>query len=163
MLLLLLPRAGAPTGRGGRRPEATRRLPLLAAAGVCASVVVMADGGAAVATAQEAPPQEAPAAAPPPAFDNPTLGTVPCIVLNRYDVAPAGRVGDEAQYRASASVENICGRTLDVEFCFLTAAQEGEAGRSCYGAALRPWTSAEVNAPGSAARVVGTDYRWKYR
>lgn len=126
--------------------------------GIDAVRMALLAGLLAAATAGGAAAQDAPAEEPP-AFDNPALGTVPCVVLNGYDVAPTGN----AQYRASASLENICGRTLDVEFCFLTAGEEGEAGRSCYGAALRPWMSAQVNAPGSAARVVGTDYRWKYR
>lgn len=135
----------------GARMMAVRTLSL---AGLLAAAIA---GGAA---AQDA----APAEEPPPAFDNPTQGSVPCVVLNRYDVAPAaGEADGGMQYQASAGVENICGRTLDVEFCFLTAAAEdGEAGRSCYGAALRPGASAEVNAPGATARVVGTDYRWKY-
>lgn len=135
---------------GGARMATARTLSL---AGLLAAAIA---GGAA---AQDAAP-----AGDQPAFDNPTLASVPCVVLNRYDVAPSGHADGATQYRASASVENICGRTLDVEFCFLTAAAEGgEAGRSCYGAALRPGASAEVNAPGADARVVGTDYRWKYR
>lgn len=114
-------------------------------------------GFCALVTAGGAAAQEAPAPATD-GFDNPKLGSVPCIVLNRYDVEPAG----QSQYRASAGVENICGRTLDVEFCFLTTAEEGEVGRSCYGAALRPWMKADVTKPGGPGRVVGTDYRWKY-
>lgn len=127
-----------------------KRIPLLV--GLAAATVA----GAAVAQEAAEPPADG--------FDNPTLGSVPCVVLNEYDVAPTGQIEGETQYRAYASVENVCGRTLDVEFCFITAAvDEGEAGRTCYGAALRPWMSAEVTKPGGAGRVVGTDYRWKYR
>lgn len=117
--------------------------------------------GAAAAAWGTADAQEG--TAPSGEFDNPALGSVPCVVLNRYDVSPAGQANGTPQFKAYASVENICGRTLDLEFCFTMAeSEEGEAARNCYGAALRPWTSAEVNKPGGPARVVGTDYRWRY-
>lgn len=95
-------------------------------------------------------------------FDNPSAGATPCLALNRYEVKPTRTPEGISLYQASASVENICGRTLEVVFCFVYAEPVNEADRSCFGAIMRPWSNAQVEVPGSPTRVVSTEYRWRY-
>lgn len=95
-------------------------------------------------------------------FDNPSAGATPCLALNRYEVTPTRTVEGISLYQASASVENICGRTLEVVFCFVYAEPVNDADRSCFGAMMRPWSNARVEVPGSPTRIVSTEYRWRY-
>jgi hypothetical protein len=95
-------------------------------------------------------------------FDNPSWGGAPCLVLNDYQVRTS-RVADETVFRANATVENICGRTLEVAFCFLYAEPtEEDVDRSCHSAVMRPWTRAQAQAPSAPTRIVGTDYQWRF-
>jgi hypothetical protein len=95
-------------------------------------------------------------------FDNPSAGATPCLALNRYEVQPTRTPEGISLYQASASVENICGRTLEVVFCFIYAEPVNGADRSCFGAIMRPWSNAQVEAPVSPTRIVSTEYRWRY-
>lgn len=112
------------------------------------ALLVTASAGAAAAQTQES-------------FDNPGIGSVPCVVLKQYDTGQA-KVGGELHYRATASLENICGRSLEVRFCFVYAEAVDEVDRSCYGTVLRPWASAEAKLADVGSRIVATEYQWRF-
>lgn len=95
-------------------------------------------------------------------YDNPNSGTTPCIVLNKYEVRSFNLDSENPLYRAQAEIENICGRTMDVAFCFVTAEPINESDRSCYGGMLRPGGVAEVENPSVGVRVTGPDIQWRY-
>lgn len=95
-------------------------------------------------------------------YDNPSFGSVPCIVLNEFKVESTGLVPPDAGYRGKATVENICGRTMDVSLCFLYAGADAESERSCFGGVMRPWDSVDVETKEGPVRVTGLDIDWKY-
>lgn len=96
-------------------------------------------------------------------FDNPGRDAAPCIVLNSYEVeGPGDAAGSEGAFTASASIENICARTMQVSFCFLYAASADEREQSCFEGPVRPWATARIEHPDAPARITGTDYRWRY-
>jgi hypothetical protein len=95
-------------------------------------------------------------------YDNPTMGASPCIVLNDYRVRTVERGSESPLYRARATIENICGRTMDVAFCFVQAEPVDDQDRSCYGAALRPGSVAQVENPGVPVRITNPEISWRY-
>ena len=104
----------------------------------------------------------APAAAAEAAFDNPGMGSAPCVVLNQYAATTPGR-GDAGTYAAFAELENICGRTVDVAFCFQLAEASGGEDALCVDGIIRPWSTAKRIAIESPVRITGPQYRWRYR
>lgn len=96
-----------------------------------------------------------------PEYDNPSTGAAPCIVLNRYEVEPY-RNNDSTVFRADATIENICGRTMEVRFCFLYSQAVDGKDRSCFSGPVRPWDTAEVVDPTAPARITRSDYQWRY-
>lgn len=97
------------------------------------------------------------------AFDDPSAsGSVPCIVLNRYEIESLGRPHEPARYRAQAVIENICGRAMEVRFCFLRAEPVDGADRSCFQGPLRPWAVASVEDNDAPARITAPEYQWRY-
>lgn len=95
-------------------------------------------------------------------FDNPTMGTAPCLVLTRYETG-RGRLADGGQgHTATARFENVCGRSLEVSFCFLYMEPVEDRDRACYAGALRPWAASFAETPPAAARIAGPDYAWRY-
>jgi hypothetical protein len=97
------------------------------------------------------------------AFDDPSgSGSVPCIVLNRYEVESLGRPHEHARYRAAAVIENICGRAMEVRFCFLRAEPVDGADRSCFQGPLRPWAMASVEENDAPARITAPEYQWRH-
>ena len=95
-------------------------------------------------------------------FDTPRSASGPCLVLSSYEVSTSDAAAGERLFRANATVENICGRTLEVAFCFLYAEPTDSVDRSCYSAVVRPWSRAQAAAPSAATRIVGTDYQWRF-
>jgi len=96
-------------------------------------------------------------------YDNPTLGAAPCVVLNRYEVSQvATPAAGDSGYLARAHIENICGRALEVSFCFLYAQPVDGTARSCSRELLRPWSDAAVRHDASPVRVTGPDYQWRF-
>lgn len=93
-------------------------------------------------------------------WDDPAPGESPCVMLNSYDVAPRGR-GEERTFGGEAALENLCGRSLEVSFCFLHPGDE-EKDRSCYQGPVRPWASTTVVTQGASSRIVGPEYHWRY-
>jgi hypothetical protein len=97
-------------------------------------------------------------------FDNPTDNGTPCVHLNRYEVEPI-RVsgGDGPMYRGDAMIENVCGRAVDVRFCFQYGPnEEGGVDTSCYQGPVRPWARANVASQPVPERISGPSYEWRY-
>ncbi|NJO37253.1 MAG: hypothetical protein HC871_06085 [Rhizobiales bacterium] len=92
-------------------------------------------------------------------YDNPTLGSAPCLVLKSYQAINHGAAG----YGAKAEVENICGRSVEVDFCFplIDAGEDTEP--YCRNGVIRPWATAEVRVDDLDNRLAGPDFRWRWR
>lgn len=95
-------------------------------------------------------------------FDNPTMGEAPCVFLNRYEVDRSGAGDDGPLYRGSATIENVCGRALEVQFCFNYAPNEEGVEQNCFRGPLRPWSRSNVVNPATPARITGPSYEWRY-
>ena len=95
-------------------------------------------------------------------FDNPTPGSAPCIVLNGYEVQAYQLDPETPLYRGRATIENICGRTMDVAFCFVRTGPYDETERDCYGGPLRPGSTAELETPAVALRITSPEIKWRY-
>lgn len=92
------------------------------------------------------------------AFDNPTLGDTPCLVLKSYQAT-----SNNAGYGAAAEVENICGRAVEVSFCFPLVAAGEDTEPYCRNGVIRPWATAEVKVDDLDNRLAGPDFQWRWR
>lgn len=97
-------------------------------------------------------------------FDNPTDNGTPCVHLNRYEVEPVrGSGADGPMYRGDAMIANVCGRAVDVRFCFQYGPnEEGGVDTSCYQGPVRPWAQANVTSQPLQDRISGPSYEWRY-
>ncbi len=93
-------------------------------------------------------------------YDNPTTATsAPCVVLSHYDAQAVAR---STGYKGRAKIENICGRSMAVLFCFRYAEPVNEVDRRCYQGALRPGESSEVELAEAPARLATPEFQWRY-
>jgi len=96
-------------------------------------------------------------------FDNPATNGAPCVFLDRYEVDPVAAEGEDGRrYRAEAMIQNVCGRALEVQFCFQYAPNDAGAERNCHEGSVRPWSKARVVEASAPARVTGPSYQWRY-
>jgi hypothetical protein len=96
-------------------------------------------------------------------YDDPSLGTTPCVVLNRYELQRVGKRGAEnPRFGARAEMENLCGRTVEVSFCFLYAQPVDGHTERCFDELLRPWSGDAVAHPTGPVRITGPSYHWRY-
>lgn len=95
-------------------------------------------------------------------YDNPSVGSTPCIVLNDYRVSSATHAEDQSMYQADATVENICARSVDVAFCFVYVKPIDEVDRSCFGGLVRPGSRTQIQGASLPARAARPDYKWRY-
>jgi len=135
--------AGTATPLGSRRARAARL------------------GLAALAVAALAMLGRAPASAAQ-AYDNPSLGPTPCVVLNRFRVERLAP-GSEDGWRAQARLENLCGRAMEVRLCFLYAEPVEDRDRVCHEWTMRPWSESAVESGPRPARIVDFERAWRYR
>ena len=116
-----------------------------AGVGLCCVAVLLADRDAAAQ-----------------AFDNPTMGEAPCVFLNRYEVERVANGDDSPRYRGSATIENVCGRALEVQFCFNITSNEAGIEQNCFQGPVRPWAKSNVVSEETPARITGPSYEWRY-
>ena len=99
------------------------------------------------------------------AYDNPSTGDTPCVVLSRYvgDEATERRtVGGNVVHRAEVGIANICGRSVEVLLCVAYAEPvDGEA-QSCFAGLLRPWSSTEIHAVEAPVQLAGPEIEWRW-
>lgn len=101
-------------------------------------------------------------AAEPP-YDNPKSDSAaPCVVLNSYEAGPSA-LTQGSTFGAKANLTNICGRTVEIAFCFLYAEPVEGRDRACYGGFIRPGSGSEVANDLAPVRIVGSDYKWRWR
>ena len=91
-------------------------------------------------------------------YDNPAMGDTPCVVLKSYQAHSNGKGG----YGAEAEVENVCGRSVDVAFCFPFVAPGEETEPHCTNGLIRPWATSRVEVSDLPARLAGPDYSWRW-
>ena len=91
-------------------------------------------------------------------YDNPTLGGTPCVVLKSYQALSNGA----DSFGAEAMVENVCGRSLDVSFCFPLVGMDEASEPHCANGLLRPWATSKVAVSDLPARLAGPDYSWRW-
>ena len=99
-----------------------------------------------------------PLAAAGETYDNPAMGDTPCIVLKSYQ---ANANGIES-YGADATVENVCGRSVEIAFCFPLVAPGEETEPHCTSSVIRPWATSNVSVSDLPARLAGPDYQWRW-
>ena len=90
-------------------------------------------------------------------YDNPTLGSAPCLVLKSYNSTAQGTT-----FGADAIVENICRRSIEVAFCFPYLAPAEEAESHCVNGVIRPLAAATIEVEDLPAQLAGPDYKWRY-
>ncbi|MCB1743360.1 MAG: hypothetical protein KDK91_23490 [Gammaproteobacteria bacterium] len=102
-------------------------------------------------------------------FDNPTRAGIGCIALDEFRARPTvplrspptGRQS-QAGHSASAVVENLCGRTVEMKFCFLLASGDADKRQACSEQLVRPSERARVTLKLSELRIIGSEYEWRY-
>jgi hypothetical protein len=94
-------------------------------------------------------------------YDDPALGATPCVILNSY-ASHAAKPGDAEIFHAEAGIENVCGRSVEVSFCFPLVEAVGDVESQCVERTLRPWSKAKVQVDDLPGRIIGVDYRWRY-
>ncbi len=95
-------------------------------------------------------------------FDNPGTETGPCVALNDYEVQRTTGAEGATAFRGTAVLENICGRAMEVKFCFRLAEPVDDKSENCFEGSIRPWDSVNVIDPAAGARIVGANYEWRY-
>lgn len=91
-------------------------------------------------------------------YDNPTMGDTPCVVLKSYQANANGA----DNYGAEAEVENVCGRSVEVAFCFPLVAPGEDTEPHCTNGVIRPWATSRVEVSDLPARLAGPDYSWRW-
>ena len=91
-------------------------------------------------------------------YDNPGLGDTPCLILKSYHASSTG----DAAFGAVAEVENVCGRSVEVAFCFPLVTPDEGAAPHCQNGVVRPWGSAEITVSDLPARLAGPDFSWRW-
>jgi len=95
-------------------------------------------------------------------FDNPKTGNAPCIVLSRYQVEEGRSSEGQPEHRASAALRNICGRSVEITFCFAYREPVNGVDRSCFGGLVRPWSDSQVQTPTGPVMITGFEQQWRY-
>jgi len=105
----------------------------------------------------------APLALAPPAeasetYDNPTMGTTPCVILQSYQ--SSSNTADS--FGAKATVENVCGRSIEVSFCFPFIAANEDIEPHCTNGLLRPWATTRIEVSDLPAKLANPNYHWRW-
>ncbi len=91
-------------------------------------------------------------------YDNPAMGVTPCVVLQSYQASS----NSAETFGARATVENVCGRSVEVSFCFPFVAPGEEIEPHCTSGLIRPWATSRVEVSDLPARIANPDYQWRY-
>jgi hypothetical protein len=91
-------------------------------------------------------------------YDNPGTGDTPCVVLESYQSLASGT----GSFGAEATVENICGRSVEIAFCFPFVAPGEDTEPHCTSRLIRPWATSRIAVTDLPARLAGPDYRWRW-
>ena len=91
-------------------------------------------------------------------YDNPTMGDTPCVVLKSYQAIADGT----DSYGAEATVANVCGRSVEVAFCFPFVAPGEDTEPHCTSGLLRPWATSRVEVSDLPAQLATPDYQWRW-
>lgn len=100
----------------------------------------------------------APMAGAAESYDNPAMGETPCVVLKSYQALANGT----ESYGAEATVENVCGRSVEIAFCFPFVAPGEDTEPHCTNGVIRPWATSRVEVNDLPARLAGPDYNWRW-
>lgn len=116
------------------------------------------------AFAQEADEPTATSAEADQVFDNPTYGAQPCVAVGSYETRELTdpESAESAIYVAEVSVENMCGRSVEVRSCIDLAAQVDGSDSVCTTTMLGPWSESgiqRVEAP-VAMSDFSVEWRW---
>ena len=114
-------------------------------------LAILALCGAATATAAESG-----------SYDNPVLGSTPCVVLTEYSVHPEAPAGERAGFRASATFRNLCARAVDLALCLVFVTPVEDADRSCFGGLIRPGGLTQVSDVNVPVMVARPELQWRY-
>ena len=90
-------------------------------------------------------------------YDNPTQNGRACVVLNKYRTKRRGG----GRYQASVAVENVCGRTMEVQVCMLYREAVEDSQALCMEDRVRPFSSWNADRVMAAARLAGVQISWR--
>jgi hypothetical protein len=99
----------------------------------------------------------APIAEASESYDNPAMGGTPCVILQSYQTAN----GDDS-FGAAATLENICGRSVEVSFCLPFATSEEAAEPHCTNGLLRPWATSRIEVSDLPSKLASPNYTWRW-
>lgn len=96
-------------------------------------------------------------------YDSPRSGNSPCIVLDEYIIDRVPGQGGEMTYRARATLGNICGRSMEVRFCFILAEATDAGDRICHSGTVRPGSQTSVETEVVPSRIVDREIVWRFQ
>jgi len=99
------------------------------------------------------------------AYDNPSMGDTPCVVLSRYvgdEATDRLTVGGNVVHRAEVGIANICGRSVEVLLCVAYAEPVDGEEQSCFSGLLRPWSSTEIHSVEAPVQLAGPVIEWRW-
>lgn len=96
------------------------------------------------------------------AYDSPQMGTAPCIVVDEYIIDRVPDQGGQIAYRARVKLGNICGRSMDVRFCFMLAEPTDAGDRICHAGTVRPGSQTTIATDVVPTRIVDREIAWRY-
>ncbi len=95
------------------------------------------------------------------AYDNPSTSAGPCLVVSEFSVTPKEDTQTVAA-TASAKLENVCRRAVDVSFCFVYSSPTNEPRTNCFGGVVRPQGESVIRDVTLPTHTAEPDFRWRY-
>ncbi len=99
----------------------------------------------------------APSAKASEAYDNPGMGDTPCVILQTYQAS-----NGDSSFGAAATLENVCGRSVEVSFCFPFVTTDDGIEPHCRNDVLRPWGTSRIVVSDLPAKLANPDYSWRW-
>lgn len=96
------------------------------------------------------------------AYDNPTMGSVPCVVMNEYRITESEASDGHEAFQGNAVVENLCSRSVDVAFCFVYVQPNEDADQTCFGGVVRPGSRSAIRNAALPVQAGRPEYQWRY-
>ena len=90
-------------------------------------------------------------------YDNPATGGTPCVILQSYQAS-----NGEGSFGAAATLENVCGRSVEISFCLPFVASEDAAEPHCRNGLLRPWATSRIEVSDLPTKLASPNYNWRY-
>ena len=99
----------------------------------------------------------APGAKASESYDNPAMSGTPCVILQSYQTSNGIN-----SFGAAATLENVCGRSVEVAFCLPFVNSDEAAEPHCTNGLLRPWATSRIEVSDLPTKLASPDYSWRW-